>query len=486
MPFQIAYTFDDVLLAPHYSAVRPKQAELKSRVSKRIELELPFLSAPMDTVTESAMAIALALDGGMGIIHKNLSIERQVAEVEAVKRYENGFIARPVTLTPKDLVEDAVAIAAEKGYAKIPILNGKKLIGLLTDKEYFVPDDLHKKISEVMRPRKELITAKAGVSLREANKLIRKHRVSVIPVVDEKDQLVSLVTRKDIEKNELYPNASKDEQKRLRVGAAIGTSEESFQRALLLAEKNIDLLVVDTAHGHSDSVLAMIRRLKKDRRMKNVDIVGGNVATADGARALVAAGADAIKVGVGPGSICTTRIVSGVGVPQLTAIMEAAKVCRRAKVPVIGDGGIRFSGDIVKALAAGADTVMMGSLFAGTAEAPGDVEYYEGRMYKTYRGMGSLGAMKAGSKDRYFQADKKLTSKLVPEGVEGRILYKGPVTEHIYQLTGGLRSGFGYLGAKNIAQLRQHAKFYQITTAGMRESHVHDVKITKDAPNYAV
>lgn len=484
--FGQGYTFDDVLLQPKKSAILPKDVELTSRLTKKIILRVPLVSAAMDTVTESAMAIALALEGGIGIIHKNLTPEAQAVEVAKVKRFENGFITDPVTLGPDNTVEDAVQVHEERGYSKIPIVDSAgKLVGIVTEKDYFVPDDLDKPLRSVMVPLQNVIIAKQGITLRSANKLIRQHKLSIIPIVDGAGDLISLVSRRDIEKNELYPYSSKDEHKRLRVGAAIGVGDASYQRAILLEKESVDVLIVDTAHGHSKGVLDMVRKLKKDKRFKNVEIVGGNIASEEAARDLISAGADAVKVGIGPGSICTTRVIAGVGVPQLTAIINAAKACKKANVPLIADGGIRYSGDIVKALAAGASTVMLGGLFAGTEEAPGDVEYHEGRMYKTYRGMGSIGGMKAGSKDRYFQDEKKREIKFVPEGIEGRVLYKGFINTHVYQLVGGMRSGFGYLGASTVGDLQKRAVFMTISAAGYTESHPHDVTITKEAPNYS-
>jgi len=483
---QEALTFDDVLLAPNYSEVLPAMVSLETKFSRNVPLRSPLVSSPMDTVTEHKMAIAMALGGGLGIIHKNFSAAEQAVEVELVKRFENGFIPDPVTIDPDKTVDAVYKIRKEKGYKKIPVVNKRgQLLGLVTDLDYFWPDDRRKKVRQVMTKIKDLITTTEQTTLKRANEIIRTKKLSILCIVTKAGKLHAIVTRKDLEKNETYPNANKDSEKRLRCGAAVGAGKDAIERARALVVAGVDVLVVDTAHGHSKGVLETIQALKKDSVARVVDIVGGNIATSSGAQALVAAGVDGIKVGVGPGSICTTRVVAGVGIPQITAVMNA--VSGRGKhgaIPVIADGGIKYSGDIVKALAAGADTAMIGSLFAGTEESPGETEFYAGRMYKNYRGMGSLGAMSRGSKDRYAQSSVTDESKLVPEGIEGRILYRGPVEATLYQLIGGIRSGMGYLGAKNISQLHKSASFVKISNAGLIESHPHDVEITKESPNY--
>ena len=483
---QEALTFDDVLLVPHYSEVLPHEADTASRFSRNVPLKSPLVSAPMDTVTEHDMAIAMALEGGLGIIHKNLSPEEQAREVRLVKRYENGFIDEPMTVNVESLVDDVYQIFQEKGYKKIPVLDEEgKLVGLVTELDYLWPVDQGKKVREVMVDFADLVTAPADVSLLQANETIRQEKLSVLCVVDEDKKLKAIVTRRDLEKNKDYPRANKDANKSLYVGAAISVGEDSFTRAKLLAAAGVDVLVVDTAHGHSRGVIEMVKRLKADEAFKNVDVVAGNVATKQAVQDLIKAGADGVKVGVGPGSICTTRVVAGIGVPQLSAVLEAVKGKGSKDVPIIADGGIQFSGDIVKAIAAGAESVMMGSLLAGAEEAPGETEFVNGRMYKIYRGMGSLGAMEKGSKDRYGQAGVKDAQKFVPEGIEGRIAYRGPVDKIIYQLLGGLRSGMGYNGARTIAELQKNAEFVKITAAGLKESHPHDITQTKEAPNYS-
>lgn len=476
--------YDDVLLVPQKSNVLPRDVDLKTRFSRRININIPLASSPMDTVTESSLAIALALQGGIGIIHKNLSIERQCEEVKKVKRFENGFIRNPVTLSPQDTIAEVIRIKREHGFKKIPITVHNKLVGLITELDYIGSEDADQKTKSLMIPVDKLITAKQGITLKQANSIIKKNRLSVLPIIDERGDLVSIVTRGDLEKNERYPNSTKDEHKSLRVGAAISVGDAAIERATYLNDVGVDAIVVDTAHGHSQGVIEIIQKLKKDQRFNNLDIVAGNVATAEGARALIAAGADAVKVGIGPGSICTTRVVAGIGVPQFSALLDIVPVCQKAKIPLIADGGIKYSGDIVKALAAGADLVMIGSILAGTEEAPGDIEYSGGRVYKTFRGMGSEDAMVQGSYDRYGQASLAETKKFVPEGVSGRVPYKGMVEDIVYQLMGGVRSGMGYVGAKNLAELAQKAEFIKITSAGLKESHPHDVTITKESPNY--
>jgi len=483
---QEALTFDDVLLVPQYSDMLPSQAILNTKFSRNVGLRIPLVSSPMDTVTEHRLAIAIALEGGIGIIHKNLDPASQAGEVTLVKRFENGFIIDPVTIGADEKVSAAHRIRKEKGYKKIPVVNKRgQLVGLMTDLDYFWPDDKSKTVRSVMTKVKDMVTAPSGISLKRANEIIRKKKLSILCVVQKSGKLESIVTRKDLEKNEIYPHANKDDGKRLRVGAAIGVGEESLKRAHALVEAGADVIIIDTAHGHSKGVLDTVVAFKKDKKLNTIDVVAGNIATKQAAHALVEAGVDGIKVGMGPGAICTTRVVAGIGVPQITAVMEAvAGRGKNSAVPIVADGGIKYSGDIVKALAAGASSVMIGSLFAGTEESPGETEFYGGRMYKSYRGMGSLGAMTQGSKDRYGQGKIKDASKFVPEGIEGRILYRGPVEKTVYQLTGGIRSGMGYLGAKSIPELQKKAEFIRISTAGVRESHPHDVEITKESPNY--
>ncbi|MDP2945933.1 MAG: IMP dehydrogenase [bacterium] len=478
-------TFDDVLLMPKKSEVTPDQVEVNSQFSRRIKLNIPLVSSPMDTVTESRLAIALALEGGLGVIHKNLTPRAQAEEVAMVKRFRNGLIENPITLSPDQTIADAVKIRKEKGYKNIPITDQQgKLIGLITKFDYFWPEDEKMMIKKLMRPLSKILTAPTGTSLNKAQQLIKQRKAPILLLVDGRGYLKGIVTRSDLEKNLQYPLSNKDAQDRLRVAAAIGVGPDSYQRALLLAEKNVDALIIDTAHGHSKNVLAMLKKLKSEKRFKDLDIVAGNVATPEGARDLIEAGADAIKVGIGPGSICTTRIIAGVGVPQITAIQNAVLGRGHKNIPIIADGGVKYSGDIVKALAAGANSVMIGQLFAATEESPGEVTYFNGQIYKVYRGMGSLEAMIQGSKDRYGQTNIKDLNKLVPEGIVGQTLYKGKLADHVYQLVGGLKSGMGYVGAKNIQELQAKAEFIQITENSLRESHPHDVTITKEAPNY--
>lgn len=482
---QEALTFDDVLLLPRFSNILPAETKIESRLTRHLTIKIPLLSAPMDTVTEHRLAIALALAGGLGVIHKNLAASAQAEEVRLVKRFQSGFVVDPITASVDDSINAVFKIRQERGYKKIPVVGKSgQLVGLITELDYLWPDDKGRKVKELMTRAKNLVVASSGVSLQKANDIIRRKKLSILCIVSKSGKLEAIVTRRDLEKNLQYTGANKDERKRLRVGAAIGVGKDGLARAQLLAEAGVDVLVVDTAHGHSAGVIQMVETLKKDKIIRELDVIAGNVATAEGVAALIAAGADAVKIGIGPGSICTTRVVAGIGVPQITAIQEAVKGRGKHKdVPLIADGGIKYSGDIVKALAAGADTVMIGSLFAGTEESPGEMVYFGGRMYKTYRGMGSLGAMIHGSKDRYGQADTH-DSKLVPEGIEGRTLYRGSVAGVIFQLVGGLQSGMGYLGAKTIAELQKNANFIKITAAGLKESHPHDVEITKEAPNY--
>lgn len=479
----IGLTFDDVLLVPAESAVLPKDVDTRTRLTRNIQLNIPIVSAAMDTVTEARMAIALAREGGIGIIHRNLSIEEQVAEVDKVKRSESGMIVEPVTLRPTDKVRDALAVMERYHISGVPITDEEgRLVGILTNRDLRFEDDLDQPVANLMT-KENLITAPVGTTLDEAREILHKYKIEKLPVVDERGILKGLITVKDIQKRIQYPNATKDAQGRLRVGAAVGVGPDALERAAALVEEGVDVLVVDTAHGHSRAVIEMVRAIKS---RWDVDVIAGNIATGEAARALIEAGADAVKVGVGPGSICTTRVVAGVGVPQITAIMDVARVARAYGVPVIADGGIQYSGDIAKAIAAGADSVMLGSLLAGVDESPGEVILYQGERFKEYRGMGSIGAMKARSysKDRYFQQDVDSIAKLVPEGIEGRVPYKGPLANVVYQLVGGLRAAMGYCGARTIRELQEKARFIQMTNAGLRESHPHDVIITKEAPNY--
>ncbi len=481
----LGLTFDDVLLVPAASSVLPTEVSTRTRIAADITLNIPILSAAMDTVTEARMAIALAREGGLGVIHRNLSIQEQVDEVDKVKRSESGMIVEPVTLPPDAPIRDALAVMERYHISGVPITeNGGKLVGILTNRDLRFIDDTEQPIANVMT-KENLVTAPVGTTLDEAQAILHRHRVEKLPVVDEHGYLKGLITVKDIQKKIQYPHATKDAQGRLRVAAAVGVGADALERATALVEEGVDLLVVDTAHGHSQAVIDMVRAIK---RRLNVPVMAGNIATGEAAEALIDAGADAVKVGVGPGSICTTRVVAGTGVPQITAIYECAKAASRHGIPVIGDGGIQYSGDIAKAIAAGADAVMLGSLLAGVDESPGEVVLYQGERFKEYRGMGSIGAMKARSysKDRYFQEGVGNIQKLVPEGIEGRVAYKGPLSNLIYQLVGGLRSAMGYVGAPDIATLKRDAQFVRITAAGLRESHPHDVIITREAPNYRV
>ncbi|HEY8468538.1 MAG TPA: IMP dehydrogenase [Longimicrobiales bacterium] len=474
-------TFDDVLLIPEESEVHPRETNVRTHLTRAIELAIPLVSAAMDTVTESRMAIAMAREGGIGIVHKNMSIERQAAEVDRVKRSESGMILNPITLTPERPLREALALMEKFSISGVPIVDAEgRLVGIITNRDLQFEKELDRPIREVMT-REGLVVAPVGTSLEDAERILQRHRIEKLPVVDEEGRLRGLITVKDIFKRRQFPNACKDAHGRLRVGAAIGASPRDLERAAELVAAGCDVLVIDTAHGHSRNVLDAVSRTRE--RFPDVQIIAGNVATAEGARALVERGVDAVKVGIGPGSICTTRVVTGVGVPQLTAIMEAVRGVE-GTVPVIADGGIKYSGDIVKALAAGASSVMMGSLLAGTEESPGESFLLEGRRYKTVRGMGSLSAMEEGSADRYFQGDVADARKLVPEGIEGRVPYKGPVSDVIFQLVGGLRSGMGYCGCRDLESLRTKTRFIRITNSGLRESHPHDVVITREAPNY--
>ncbi len=478
-------TFDDVLLLPARSSVLPSDVDVSTRVTRRFKLNIPILSAAMDTVTESRAAIVMALEGGLGVIHRNMTPERQAYEVRKVKKFESLIIDKPVTITPDATLERALEIMEEHDISGIPVTSSNgELLGIITNRDIRFETDVNKKVRDVMTPKDELVTVRPDISLDEAKKIMHKHKIEKLLVVDDNFQLVGLITIKDIEKTIKHPRAVKDAQGRLLVAAAVGVGPDRDERVRLLIEAGVDILVVDTAHGHSEKVLNTVKWLK-DKYGDRVDVIAGNIATAEAAKDLIDAGADAVKVGIGPGSICTTRIVAGVGVPQVTAINDVYKVAREHDIPVIADGGIKFSGDITKAIAAGADAVMVGSLFAGTDESPGDMIIYQGRTYKVYRGMGSLGAMASGqSRDRYFQENEKKEVKLVPEGIEGRVPYRGSLSAVLYQLVGGLRSGMGYTGCKNIEELKTKAKFIRITLAGLRESHVHDVDITKEAPNY--
>ena len=477
-----ALTFDDVLLKPAASSVLPTQVNTATHITPKIALQIPLISSAMDTVTESRLAIAMAQSGGMGCIHRNLSPEAQAAEVRKVKKFESGMVIDPVTIQPNATLGQALELMAQNGISGIPVTerNGK-LVGILTHRDVRFARDLSQKVAELMT--KKLITVREGASRDEAKKLLHQHRIEKLLVVDKAYRCIGLITVKDIEKSQKFPLAAKDAQGRLRVAAAIGAGENGFARAKFLVNAEVDILVIDTAHGHSKGVIDAVKKIKKLYGTK-VQIIAGNIATKEGAKALIDAGADAVKVGIGPGSICTTRIVAGVGVPQLTAIMDVVEVAKKAGVCVIADGGIKYSGDLAKAIAAGADCAMLGSLFAGTEESPGEVILFQGRSYKTYRGMGSVGAMAQGSADRYFQQEIKDSLKLVPEGVEGRVPYKGPISEVVHQLIGGLKASMGYLGAPTIKDFQKNAQFVRITTAGLRESHTHDVTITREAPNY--
>ncbi|OFZ26965.1 MAG: IMP dehydrogenase [Bdellovibrionales bacterium RIFOXYB1_FULL_37_110] len=482
---EAALTYDDVLLRPAFSRVLPKDVTLNSRFSKNISLKIPIVSAAMDTVTESDTAIVLAQEGGIGVIHKNLTPDVQAKEVSKVKKFEAGMVLDPISVYPEMSLHKVVEITKQHKITGVLVVDkNKKLLGILTSRDMRFEDNLDQLVKDIMTPREKLITANIGISRDEAKKLLHKNRIEKLPVVNKDDILVGLITIRDIKKTIDFPNSNKDGLERLRVAAAVGVGPKEFERAKLLAEVGVDAIVVDTAHGHSEGVIEMLKSLKAC--FPNIDIVAGNVATAKACEELIKAGADAIKVGIGPGSICTTRVISGVGVPQFYAVTECAKACVHAKIPFIADGGIKYSGDIVKALAAGADSVMIGSLFAGTDEAPGERILYQGRSYKVYRGMGSLGAMVKGSKDRYGQGSVSEVDKLVPEGIEGQVPYRGPLSSNLYQLIGGLRSGMGYVGAANLLELKEKAEFIKITQASLKESHPHDILITKEAPNYQV
>lgn len=478
-----AITFDDVLLIPGKSKVLPREVDLKTRLTKNIELNIPIISSAMDTVTESEMAIAVAREGGIGIIHKNMTAERQAAEVDKVKRSESGMIFDPITLTSDKTIGDALKLMQQYKISGFPIIdNEKKLIGILTNRDLRFEPDQTLEVSEIMT-KENLVTAPLGTDLEKAEVILQKYKIEKLPVVDKKGILKGLITFKDIQKRKKFPNACKDKFGRLRVGAAVGITEDTMTRIEGLVKANVDVIVVDTAHGHSQGVIDTVKKIKNKF---NVDLIAGNVATAEGTIDLIRAGADCIKVGIGAGSICTTRVIAGVGVPQMTAVIDCARAASANKIPVISDGGVKQTGDVSKAIAGGADSVMLGGMFAGTEEAPGEKVLYEGRSYKVYRGMGSIEAMKKGSSDRYFQDVEDDLNKLVPEGIEGIVPYKGNVGETIYQIIGGLRSAMGYCGAKNIHEMKTKTKFVEITNAGLKESHPHDVKITKEAPNYGL
>ncbi|MBT3305747.1 MAG: IMP dehydrogenase [Alphaproteobacteria bacterium] len=487
MKFPEALTFDDVLLVPAGSSVLPAQANTTTRLTRTIEMGIPLLSAAMDTVTENRLAIAMAQAGGMGVIHKNLTPEEQAAEVRKVKKFESGMIVDPLTITPEATLADALAIKDAHGISGIPVVEegSGKLVGILTNRDVRFATRLDQPVSELMTgkdPDKPLITTREGVDLDEARRLLHQHRIEKLLVVDDDFRCIGLITVKDMEKAQAHPDACKDEHGSLRVAAATGVGDDGQARAEALLDAGVDVIVVDTAHGHSEGVLSTVTNIKK--LSNRAQVIGGNIATADGAKALIDAGADCVKVGIGPGTICTTRMVAGVGMPQFTAVLDVATACHKADIPFIADGGIKYSGDLAKAIAGGASCCMIGSLFAGTDESPGEVFLYQGRSYKSYRGMGSLGAMARGSADRYFQADVSDNLKLVPEGVEGRVPYKGPVGSIIHQLVGGLHAAMGYTGNATIADLQKNAKFNRITSSGLRESHVHDITITREAPNY--
>ena len=479
--FQEGYTFDDLLLVPDHSAVLPAEVDVRTRLTRTIPLNVPIVSAAMDTVTESATAITLARQGGIGFVHKNMSIERQALEVEKVKKSESGMIVDPISIEPERKLHEVLDIMSKYKISGVPVVKDGNLVGIITNRDLRFETNLNQAVEAVMT-KENLATAKPGITLEESKAILHERRIEKLLVVDDQGKLVGLITIKDIEKIKKYPDSCKDELGRLRVGAALGVGPDMEPRVERLVAANVDVVVVDTAHGHSEGVIQAVRALKK--KFPRLEVMAGNVATREGTRSLIEAGADAVKVGVCPGSICTTRVVAGIGVPQMTAIMDCAEEAAKRDTPIIADGGIKFSGDVTKALAAGAEAVMIGSLFAGTEESPGETILFQGRTYKVYRGMGSIEAMKEGSRDRYFQDDVDTDKKLVPEGIVGRVPYRGPLAETIYQLVGGLRAGMGYLGSGNIGELKKNARFMKITAAGLRESHVHDVIIIKEAPNY--
>ena len=477
-----ALTFDDVLLSPAKSAVLPRDVDLSTQLTKSIRLGIPLLSAAMDTVTEARMAICLAQEGGLSIIHKNMTPQLQARNVEKVKKFESGVINDPITVSPGTSIEEVLELTKKHRISGVPVVDGDELVGIVTSRDLRFETRLDEPVSKAMTKKDKLVTVKEGASKSEIQNLLHEHRIEKVLMVDDRFHLKGLVTVKDIQKSSDHPNACKDKNGHLRVGAAVGTGGDTDQRVELLAQAGVDVIVVDTAHGHSVGVLEVVARIKK--KYPHIQVIGGNIATAEAALDLAKAGADAVKVGIGPGSICTTRMIAGVGVPQITAVYDVAQALKGTDVSLIADGGLRFSGDIAKAIAAGASCVMVGGLLAGTDEAPGDIELYQGRSYKSYRGMGSIGAMELGSKDRYFQSDESESEKLVPEGIEGRVPYKGPAINIIHQLMGGIRSSMGYTGNETLAQMRENCTFVRITNAGVRESHVHDVTITKEAPNY--
>ena len=477
-----ALTFDDILLVPARSNILPKEVSLVTQLTQNISINIPLLSAAMDTVTESELAIAMAEEGGIGIIHKNMSPQHQAEHVSKVKRFESGVVLNPIVIDPNMTVDEVINLTKKHKISGLPVIENNKVVGIVTNRDLRFEENLNQPVKNVMTPRERLVTVNEKASKEEVMRLLHQHRLERLLVIDNNDQLKGLITVKDIQKSSDHPFASKDNKERLIVGAAVGVGADTEARVEMLVDAGVDVIVVDTAHGHSQGVIDRVNWIKKN--FSSTDVIGGNIATADAARALVDAGADAVKVGIGPGSICTTRIVAGVGVPQITAINNVAEALKAKKIPLIADGGIRYSGDVAKALAAGAYNVMLGSMFAGTEEAPGEVELFQGRSYKSYRGMGSIGAMQQGSKDRYFQDTEDNAEKLVPEGIEGRVPYKGSVKNVIHQLMGGLRASMGYVGVGNINDMREKAEFVQITNSGMRESHVHDVHITKEAPNY--
>lgn len=476
-----AYSFDDVLLIPSYSAVLPRDVDVKTRLTKNINLNIPLVSAAMDTVTEARASISMAREGGMGFIHRNMSIERQTLEVDRVKKSESGMIVDPVTIHPEKKVKAVLELMEKYRISGVPVTEGDKLVGIVTNRDLRFETNTEKMISEVMT-RDNLVTVSEGISLEDSKKLLHEHRIEKLLVVDKKGRLTGMITIKDIEKIKKYPDACKDSMGRLRVGAAVGVGEDMQIRTESLMRAGADVIVIDTSHGHSENVIKAVKTLKGD--FQDIELVAGNVGTAEGAEDLIKAGVDAVKIGIGPGSICTTRIVAGVGIPQMTAIMNCRAASEKSNVPLIADGGIKFSGDVSKAIGAGAHTVMIGGLFAGTEESPGESIFFQGRSYKVYRGMGSIEAMKKGSKDRYYQGDDEEDAKLVPEGIVGRVPYRGTLSSNIQQLVGGLKAGMGYLGCRTIDDLRKNARFMKISAAGLRESHVHDVIITKEAPNY--
>jgi IMP dehydrogenase len=481
--FKVGFTFDDLLLIPGHSAILPAEVDVRSRLSRSIQLNVPIVSAAMDTVTESATAITMARQGGIGFVHKNMSIERQALEVEKVKKSESGMIVDPISIEPDRKLYEVMEIMGKYRISGVPVVKNGKLVGIITNRDLRFETNLDQKVEAVMT-KDNLATARPGITLDESKAILHERRIEKLLVVDDEGKLLGLITIKDIEKIKKYPYACKDELGRLRVGAAVSVGADMEERVERLISANVDVVVVDTAHGHSQGVIQTVATLKK--KFPRLEVVAGNVATAEGTRSLAEAGADGVKVGVGPGSICTTRVVAGIGVPQMTAIMECAEEARKWGIPIVADGGIKYSGDVTKALAGGADSVMIGSLFAGTEESPGETILFQGRSYKVYRGMGSIEAMKEGSKDRYFQAEVESEKKLVPEGIVGRVPYRGLLAETVYQLVGGLRAGMGYLGSRSIQELQTKPRFMQITAAGLRESHVHDVIIIKEAPNYRV